>query len=187
MSRTEGSTGRSRSGCKESGNARLLCMSFMSSFSCHSAELPGDELLLADIELLADGAFARGDGNDALEDLVAHLGERGRAVDDPTAVEVHVLGHPLVHLCVGGELDRRRGTASEHRSTPGRVTDHSGPTGNDPRHRDRVVPRSVHEHESALGNRLRVLVHRAAVSYTHLRAHETGRNLVCRLLLEKKK
>ena len=28
---------------------------------------------------------------------------------------------------------------------------------------------------------------RAPVSYTHLRAHETGRNLVCRLLLEKKK
>ena len=27
----------------------------------------------------------------------------------------------------------------------------------------------------------------SAVSYTHLRAHETGRNLVCRLLLEKKK
>src|SRR5665213_3731959 len=26
-----------------------------------------------------------------------------------------------------------------------------------------------------------------AVSYTHLRAHETGRNLVCRLLLDKKK
>src|SRR5674476_1156502 len=25
----------------------------------------------------------------------------------------------------------------------------------------------------------------APVSYTHLRAHETGRNLVCRLLLEK--
>src|SRR5665213_1655842 len=25
-----------------------------------------------------------------------------------------------------------------------------------------------------------------AVSYTHLRAHETGRNIVCRLLLEKK-
>src|SRR5665213_4334643 len=26
----------------------------------------------------------------------------------------------------------------------------------------------------------------SSVSYTHLRAHETGRNLVCRLLLEKK-
>ena len=30
-------------------------------------------------------------------------------------------------------------------------------------------------------------VNNKAVSYTHLRAHETGRNLVCRLLLEKKK
>src|SRR5678809_1562812 len=29
--------------------------------------------------------------------------------------------------------------------------------------------------------------HSMSVSYTHLRAHETGRNLVCRLLLEKKK
>ena len=33
-----------------------------------------------------------------------------------------------------------------------------------------------------------VLIHRAsAVSYTHLRAHETVLDLVCRLLLEKKK
>src|SRR5674476_593973 len=35
---------------------------------------------------------------------------------------------------------------------------------------------------------LRALGHTVRpVSYTHLRAHETGRNLVCRLLLEKKK
>ena len=32
-----------------------------------------------------------------------------------------------------------------------------------------------------------VLVKEVAVSYTHLRAHETRRHLVCRLLLEKKK
>src|SRR5665213_2192171 len=32
-----------------------------------------------------------------------------------------------------------------------------------------------------------IRINRAPVSYTHLRAHETGRNLVCRLLLEKKK
>src|SRR5674476_1543849 len=31
------------------------------------------------------------------------------------------------------------------------------------------------------------IFHGQSVSYTHLRAHETGRNLVCRLLLEKKK
>src|SRR5678810_220524 len=29
------------------------------------------------------------------------------------------------------------------------------------------------------------LIEESSVSYTHLRAHETGRNLVCRLLLEK--
>src|SRR5678809_709772 len=33
----------------------------------------------------------------------------------------------------------------------------------------------------------KVVSYVAPVSYTHLRAHETGRNLVCRLLLEKKK
>src|SRR5665213_2153902 len=33
----------------------------------------------------------------------------------------------------------------------------------------------------------RALLIPETVSYTHLRAHETGRNLVCRLLLEKKK
>ena len=32
-----------------------------------------------------------------------------------------------------------------------------------------------------------ILLYPEPVSYTHLRAHETGRNLVCRLLLEKKK
>ena len=37
-----------------------------------------------------------------------------------------------------------------------------------------------HKHESGPQS-----IH--TVSYTHLRAHETGRNLVCRLLLEKKK
>ena len=31
------------------------------------------------------------------------------------------------------------------------------------------------------------LIDRSAVSYTHLRAHETVLDLVCRLLLEKKK
>src|SRR5450631_984637 len=111
-----------------SGNG-WLCRSFMVSFSSHGAssrrcqshlcassrhgpELPGDELLLAYIELLADGSLARGNGDDALEDLVAHLGEPGRTIDDPTAVDVHVLGHPLVHLGVGRQLDRRCGTAS---------------------------------------------------------------------------
>src|SRR5674476_677970 len=36
----------------------------------------------------------------------------------------------------------------------------------------------------SVNNRVRMVD--TPVSYTHLRAHETGRNLVCRLLLEKK-
>ena len=43
-----------------------------------------------------------------------------------------------------------------------------------------IVDAFVHEVVQAAGRG-------DAVSYTHLRAHETGRNLVCRLLLEKKK
>ena len=39
--------------------------------------------------------------------------------------------------------------------------------------RERVVEKHAHDYVS--------------VSYTHLRAHETKANLVCRLLLEKKK
>ena len=40
---------------------------------------------------------------------------------------------------------------------------------------------------SSLYNFCRTLDDIVAVSYTHLRAHETKANLVCRLLLEKKK
>ena len=44
-----------------------------------------------------------------------------------------------------------------------------------------------HAQHSTTSNRYRAYIHfSGAVSYTHLRAHETGRNLVCRLLLEKK-
>src|SRR5664279_572406 len=98
MSRTAGSTGRSRSRWTASGNAGL-CRSLMVSllsvrmsylrFSRHGAKLPGDELLLADAELLAHGLAARRDGDDELEDLVADLAELCCAVGDPAAVEVH--------------------------------------------------------------------------------------------------
>ena len=51
---------------------------------------------------------------------------------------------------------------------------------------DRSVDDTIQSHRDSyaeLENRKKG----APVSYTHLRAHETGRNLVCRLLLEKKK
>ena len=43
------------------------------------------------------------------------------------------------------------------------------------------------ERAEAVEQAMRLARAGVAVSYTHLRAHETGRNLVCRLLLEKKK
>ena len=45
----------------------------------------------------------------------------------------------------------------------------------------------VRNDEISLGEIEKLVPEAIAVSYTHLRAHETGRNLVCRLLLEKKK
>src|SRR5678810_1071650 len=48
--------------------------------------------------------------------------------------------------------------------------------------------RAAWETSKSVGKNLRDdLALLQTVSYTHLRAHETGRNLVCRLLLEKKK
>ena len=41
-------------------------------------------------------------------------------------------------------------------------------------------------HEGHLSFEVRALQEKGAVSYTHLRAHETVLDLVCRLLLEKK-
>src|SRR5674476_310153 len=53
----------------------------------------------------------------------------------------------------------------------------------------RVVPDVVTGHEEASlsfhGATGELRANGIPVSYTHLRAHETGRNLVCRLLLEK--
>src|SRR5678809_532141 len=48
----------------------------------------------------------------------------------------------------------------------------------------KVFPARMYGRKEKTGAKIEVFL---PVSYTHLRAHETGRNLVCRLLLEKKK
>src|SRR5678809_1615838 len=72
------------------------------------------------------------------------------------------------------------------------VVNATGPWSDDLRSLDDGGSASVHGSKGAhiavprarLGNRSAITM--MSVSYTHLRAHETGRNLVCRLLLEKK-
>ena len=44
----------------------------------------------------------------------------------------------------------------------------------------------IGEIDKNMNAKTRVLTSKMTVSYTHLRAHETKANLVCRLLLEKK-
>src|SRR5512142_45799 len=78
-------------------------------------QLPGHELLLTELELLAGGALARGDRDDALVDLLADLLDGCRTVHDPPAVDVHVLGHAAVHLGAGGALHARGRAAADAR------------------------------------------------------------------------
>src|SRR5674476_1614211 len=61
------------------------------------------------------------------------------------------------------------------------------------RHDLRISIRELYEKSGIAQSSLYKIMHgkrspnlSTPVSYTHLRAHETGRNLVCRLLLEKK-
>ena len=55
----------------------------------------------------------------------------------------------------------------------------------DPHDKSILVPRNI-EHRSAVFKDAGIPEGLLSVSYTHLRAHETVLDLVCRLLLEKK-
>src|SRR5262245_21346103 len=75
-----------------SNNRRLKPGGSLKGMDLHCcAEVPGPELVLAVAELLALRALARGRIQDHLEDTLADLLERGRAVGDLAAVDVHVV------------------------------------------------------------------------------------------------
>src|SRR5688572_16018594 len=80
---------------------------------------PGRELVLADAPLLAQRLAARRDLEDELEQLVADLVDRSRAVHHASRVDVHVVAHPLVQRGVARDLDGRTWLAAEHRAAPG--------------------------------------------------------------------
>src|SRR5215831_16941291 len=78
---------------------------------------PGREFLLAYAGELALRALSRCHCHDLLEDLPPHLGQR-RALEDDSAIDVHVLLHVAVHERVGGELDGGYGLAAEEEPRP---------------------------------------------------------------------
>src|SRR6185369_1440636 len=105
----------------------------------HRAHLPGHELVLAVAVLFALGRLAGGGREHQLEDPLPHLGDRGLAVDDLAAVDVHVLFLPLPERRVGRELERRRRRTAVGRAAAGREADHVGAARHLARRAHRVV------------------------------------------------
>src|SRR5262245_15044360 len=81
----------------------------------HRADDPGRELLLADARELALRALARSHRDDLFEDLTTDRRDR-RALEDDTAVDVHVVDHVAVHQRVGREVDRGHRVGAEHKA-----------------------------------------------------------------------
>src|SRR5665213_3247861 len=83
---------------------------------------------------------------------------------------------------ISGRLHRSIGTLSRelqrNRSIRGYFAGHA-------HDQSQTRLRTGHKRMRLKSRVLRHEVEQMPVSYTHLRAHETGRNLVCRLLLEK--
>src|ERR1044071_793040 len=120
--------------------------------------MPGGELILAVAQLLALAALAGGGGKDQLEDLLAHFLDTGLAIEDLAAIDVHVLGHAVVHGRVGGKFQAWRWLAAEAGAASGGEADHVGAAGDLARHRDRIVAWRVHENETALRDRLGIAI-----------------------------
>src|SRR5688500_2121355 len=58
---------------------------------------PRRKFLIADTSGLALGLLSAGDGDDLLENAHPHLLERFRSIENRPGVDVHVVGHALVH------------------------------------------------------------------------------------------
>ena len=63
---------------------------------------PGNKFFFAHAHHLGFGLFTGRTGNDLLENLLSLFLNARRAIDDVTAVDVHVIFHPQIHRRVGG-------------------------------------------------------------------------------------
>src|SRR5437868_5941384 len=90
------------------------------------AQVPGHELVVAVAEILALGLAAGSRLDNQFEDLAAHAGDGLFTGGNDAAVDVHVLFHLMIHGRVGGDLDRRRRTATEAGAAAGGEDDDVG-------------------------------------------------------------
>src|SRR5262249_34421245 len=119
---------------------------------------PGSEFLFAHAGELAPWASPRRPRHDLLEDLSPHLGQR-RALEDDSAIDVHVLLHVAVHERVGGELDGGHGLAAEDGAAARGEADHVAAARHQTGDGHGVVPWGVHEDEAARADGLPVEEH----------------------------
>ena len=68
--------------------------------------VPGLKFVIPKPEQLALGSLAGGRTQNPLENEPAGFLDTGLAIDDHTAIDIHVLLHGAVHLGITGELDR---------------------------------------------------------------------------------
>src|SRR5690606_9345167 len=133
-------------------------------------DLPGHELVVAVVVQLALGRLARSDLDNDVEDFLPRLGNAQFTIDDAAAVDVHVFFQASVHLRIGGQLDAGCRLDTGCRAASAGEADHVVARGHLPRHRHRVIPWAIHEHEAALGDRLAPFVHAVERAGTALRS-----------------
>src|SRR5438874_4016299 len=122
------------------------------------SHVPGCEFFLTITIDLAFGSSARCSFENEAENLLSHLFHRCFAIRDLTAVDVHVLRHAAVHRRVGRELKARYRLAAEARTAPRGEADDVCPARDLTGNRDRIVTRGIQDHETLLGDRLRITI-----------------------------
>src|SRR4051812_10612363 len=105
-----------------------LCSIFLVPKSHHRAHLPGHEFIIAISKRFGLGLLSGSYSQHRPENFLP-LGLERIAVEPIAAVDVHVVLHPLIHVGVGGDLDRGYRLAAIGRAAPGGEGQHIGAAG----------------------------------------------------------
>ena len=153
----------SRAGTKPSSHLWTMRVAFQSHYG---AELPGDELVVAQAVPFTAARGARGRFEHQPEEVRARLGDGLGSVDDAAGIEVHVEAHASVERAVGGDLQRWRRLAAIGGAAPRGEADEVRPAHNLTRGRHWIVAGRIHEYEAFCCHLLSIFVDRHQASAT---------------------